>query len=280
MTGAVASEPRLAPVIDATERPGHLRSIRRSRVVRRLFSIALALGVIIGAWAAIIALFDIQPWVMPEPIPTIETLVTERAEIWDHTRVTIIGTVAGLAFSTAFAIALAGLFVTSPTTERLLLPLAIVLRSIPIVAVAPLITLFAGRGLRTSIICVTIVSFFPVLVNTAKGFRAMSPEMRELMRVTGASRLQLFRYARFPTALPYLFAGLRSAAAVAVLGALLAEWLTGVNGLGNLLTLSAALRDTELLWSVVIVATLLSLVLFWLMQALERAVLAWSTGVR
>ena len=234
----------------------------------------------IALWAGLIAAFDIQSWVMPGPIATLETLVAERAELWDHARVTIVGSLSGLAFSTAFAVALAGLFVTSPTTERLLLPLAIVLRSIPIVAVAPLITLFAGRGLRTSIICVTIVSFFPVLVNTAKGFRAMSPELRELMRVTGASRLQLFRYARFPTALPYLFAGLRSAAAVAVLGALLAEWLTGVDGLGTLLTLSAALRDTELLWSVVIVATLLSLVFFWAMQAIERAVLAWSTGAR
>ncbi len=278
MTGVVTAEGLTAPTDVAA---GSRRwTVQWSRVIRRLVGIALAIGVVIALWAGLIAAFDVQPWVMPGPIDTLDTLVTDRAELWDHARVTIVGSLAGLAFSTTFAVALAGLFVTSPTTERLLLPLAIVLRSIPIVAVAPLITLFAGRGLRTSIICVTIVSFFPVLVNTAKGFRAMSPELRELMRVTGASRLQLFRYARFPTALPYLFAGLRSAAAVAVLGALLAEWLTGVDGLGTLLTLSAALRDTELLWSVVIVATLLSLVFFWAMQAIERSVLAWSTGAR
>ncbi len=244
----------------------------------QLVRIALGCGFVLALWAGAIAVFDIQSWVMPSPWATIRTLGSEWSELWSHARVTIAGSAAGLVVSTLLAVGLAGLFVTFPTTERMVLPLAIVFRSIPIVAVAPLITLFAGRGLRTSIICVTVVSFFPILVNAAKGFRAMSPELRELMRVTGATRLQLFRYARFPTALPYLFAGLRSASAVAVLGALLAEWLTGVNGLGTLLTLSAALRDTELLWSVVIVATALSLVFFWSMQAVERVVLAWSTG--
>lgn len=259
-----------------TRPAGDLRLI--ATATRRLVVFGAGVGAVLVVWAAVIALFDVEPWVMPGPRSTLATLVDERAALWDHARITILGSLAGLVVSTLLAVGLAALFVAFPTTEQMLLPVAIVLRSIPIVAVAPLITLFAGRDLRTSIICVTVVSFFPILVNAAKGFRAMSPEMRELMRVVGASRLQLFRYARFPTALPYLFAGLRSASAVAVLGALLAEWLTGVDGLGTLLTLSAALRDTELLWSVVIVATTLSLAFFWAMQAIERRVLTWSRG--
>lgn len=247
---------------------------------RNLVRLVVGIAIVVAVWAGAVVAFDIQSWVMPDPISTLTTLVDERSTLWDHTQITILGSVAGLVVSAVFAVALAALFVAFPTTEQMLLPVAIVFRSIPIVAIAPLITLFAGRDLRTSIICVTVVSFFPILVNAAKGFRAMSPELRELMRVIGASPVQLMRYARFPTALPYLFAGLRSASAVAVLGALLAEWLTGVNGLGTLLTLSAALRDTELLWSVVIVATTVSLALFWTMQSVERWFMAWSRGER
>ena len=277
-TSMFGHRPVLRPHTDSQREHGGTYDRRRTRqLLLRAFA---GIGSIIGLWSAIVAIFDVQPWVMPSPLPTLQTLIDERSTIWSHSVVTVAGSFAGLAFSTVFAVSLAMLFVSSPMTQRALLPVAIVLRSIPIVAVAPLITLFAGRGLRTSIICVTVVSFFPLLVYTAKGFRSTTSEMRELMRVSGASRLQVFRFASFPTALPFLFAGLRSASAVAVLGALLAEWLTGVQGLGTLLTMAAALRDTELLWAVVIVATLLSLIIFWTMQALERAVLAWSRGER
>lgn len=248
--------------------------------MKTVLKAATAVFVVIMAWAGAIEVFSVESYFMPGPFATLETLVSERSELWAHTRVTIAGTALGMAASVVFAVSLAAVSVSSAIAGRALLPLAITLRSVPVVAIAPLITLFAGRGLATSVICVTIVSFFPVMVNTASGLRATTPEMRELMHVTGANRRQTLRFTQGPVAVPYLFAGLRSASAVAVLGALLAEWLTGVKGLGSLLTLAAALRDLELLWSVVIVATALSLVTFWGMQAIERRLVAWSKGAR
>jgi NitT/TauT family transport system permease protein len=261
-----------------------MRSAAWIRLRRRLGRSFVMTGVVtagvIFVWWALLAILDVPPYFMPGPGPTLETLFAERAELATHARVTLLGTGGGILVATVLAVALAMLFVTSSHLERALLPLAITFRSIPIVAVAPLVTLMVGRGFATSIVCVTIVCFFPILVNTSRGLRAVTPEMHELLRVSGAARMQSFRYVRFPVMTPYLFAGLRSAAAVAVLGALLAEWLTGQQGLGYLLIAAVALRDNELLWSVVIVSSACSLVFFTLMQGAERLLVAWSTGER
>lgn len=246
---------------------------------RRILTLAAVIGFILTLWWAVLEIFDIETYFMPGPGSTLSTLVEERAVLFSHARTTLWETTAGVVVATLLAVALAAVFVTSAHLERALLPLAITFRSIPIVAVAPLITLIAGRGFATSIVCVTIVCFFPVLVNTTRGMRAPSAEMGELLRVAGATRLQGFRYIRFPVMIPFLFAGLRSAAAVAVLGAMLAEWLTGQQGLGYLLINAVALRDNELLWSVVIVSSACSLAFFVTMQGIERALVAWSTGV-
>lgn len=244
----------------------------------RLARVAAGAGVVVLGWWAVIHLFDVKPYFMPGPGAVGRALVDDRGTLASHALTTVKETAAGLVAATVLAVALACVFVTSPAAERALLPLAITLRSIPIVAVAPLITLIVGRGFTTSVVCVTVVSFFPILVNVARGLRALSVEMRELFRVSGASRLQLFRYARFPVTVPYLCAGLRSAAAVAVLGAMLAEWLTGQQGLGYLLTNAAALRDNALLWAVVVVASGLSLTVFALAQLVEHRLVAWARG--
>lgn len=278
---SAASFASTSPVAGATEAVGHRALVRLFRALRRSVTVtAIVIGGIVLVWWAFLAIFDVPSYFMPGPGPTLRTLVSQRSELATHAQVTLLGTGAGVVVATVIAVVLAMIFVSSAHLERALLPLAITFRSIPIVAIAPLVTLIVGRGFATSIVCVTIVCFFPILVNTARGFRAVTPEMHELMRVTGAARIQTFRYVRFPVMTPYLFAGLRSAAAVAVLGAMLAEWLTGQQGLGYLLIAAVALRDNELLWSVVIVSSVCSLAFFALMQGIERLFVAWSTGER
>ena len=250
----------------------------QGQAVRHVVTGAAVISVVLAVWWGLIAVYNIKPYFMPGPGATLLTLVNQRATLIDHSLTTLWETVVGVFVALVLAVALAVGFVTSPTAERALLPLAVTLRSIPIVAIAPLITLIAGRGFATSVICVTMVCFFPILVNAARGLRALTPEMRELFRVCGANRRQLLRYARMQLTVPYLFAGLRSAAAAAVLGAMLAEWLTGQQGLGYLLTNAAALRDNELLWSVAIVASICSLSFFALMQAVEKRFVRWSKG--
>ena len=249
----------------------------RFRQTRKLLraGLAIVLGVVsvVVFWQVAIAVLGIPSYIMPGPLEVSESMfVEESGALVSHALYTFQAAAVGLALSTVAAVTLAALVVTFPTMDRVIMPFAVAVRSLPIVAIAPLITLFVGRGFQTSVVAVFIVAFFPILVNAVQGFENVSVTVRELMRVVGAGRWQRFRLARVPFALPFIFTGLRTAAATAVLGAMLAEWLTGTRGLGFLILHSAATRQLGLLWSVVIVSIFLSLSVFWTTSAVETAV--------
>ena len=135
--------------------------------------------------------------------------------------------------------------------------------------------LFLGRGINTSMVVVTIVSFFPLLVNLMRGLANADRNAAELLHVYSASRWQQLRYVRVPFALPFLFTGLRIAGANAILGAMLSEWITGSRGLGNLILEAGELRETELLWAAVLTSVIIALGVFWVTSAGERRMLRW-----
>ena len=229
-------------------------------------------------WVLLLELTGTPPYLAASPPVAFEALLEEWPLILDALRITLIEAGSGLAVSTTLALFFAIFFTVSSTAERALMPLALTVRSIPIVAIAPLIVLIAGRGLSTAIVCVTIVTFFPVLVLAVRGFRSLPNEMVELFRVHGSSEYDLFRYARIPHAVPYIFTGLRVAGAKGVLGAMLAEWLTGNEGLGALLVYASGRREIGLLWATLVVATVSAIVIFQLMIFAERRISRRMTG--
>jgi ABC-type nitrate/sulfonate/bicarbonate transport system permease component len=168
------------------------------------------------------------------------------------------------------AIGVAGVSVAIPVVGRALLPFAVALRSTPVVAMAPLITLMIGRGFASGAAVVALAAFFPIMINAARGFGSIQPAHGELLHVLAASRWQTFRYVRVPFALPHIFAGLRVAAPMAVLGAMLAEWLTGTPGIGYLILDAAAMREQELLWSAICASIVLALSVYWATTRLEQ----------
>jgi ABC-type nitrate/sulfonate/bicarbonate transport system permease component len=144
------------------------------------------------------------------------------------------------------------------------------------VAIAPIVMLLVGRGIGTSVVVVVIISFFPMLVNLLRGLFAIDRNTIELLRVYGASRTQQLRLLRIPFALPFLFTGLRIAAANALLGAMLSEWITGSKGLGYLILRAGELREIEQLWAAVLTIVAIALVIFRATSAGERALLYWK----
>jgi ABC-type nitrate/sulfonate/bicarbonate transport system permease component len=123
---------------------------------------------------------------------------------------------------------------------------------------------------------VTIVSFFPLLVNMMRGLQTADRNAAELLHVYGASSWQLIRMVRIPYALPYLFTGLRIAGASAILGAMLSEWITGSKGLGNLILESGEMREVEILWAAVLTSVFFALIVFWTTSAFENRLLRWT----
>jgi len=244
-------------------------------IVRPIVSFSLFAGLFFGAWHAAVVGFGVPPYLMPVPLSALEALVGNWPVISNNLWFTLSEAAVGLAFSVVLALFVAGLFVTSPTTAQAVFPFAISLRSVPVVAIAPIVTLLVGRGFWTGVTVVTIASFFPILVNCLRGFMSAPPQHLELMHLYAAKRWQVLAYIRFPFAFPFLFSGLRTAAPIAVLGAMLSEWLTGTRGLGYLILDSAALRELELLWATMIVSMMLGLTLFWMMAIVERHLLRW-----
>jgi len=240
-----------------------------------LIVIAVAAG-FVAFWQFATLVFRIPPYILPTPSAVGQAFITSRKTLAEHAAFTLLSAFLGLIASCCLAIGLAIAFVTYKTVARTSMPLVMVFRSAPVTAVAPLITLFVGRGLATSVVVVVIVSFFPIMVNMMRGLLSADLCASELLHVYGASRWQHIRYVQAPYALPFLFAGLRVAAASAVLGAMLSEWVTGSRGLGLLILESSVMRETEVLWAAVITSVIFAMIVFFLTSAAENRVLHWK----
>lgn len=253
---------------------------RTGRFLRPLAPLGTILLFLVGVsllWQAIMVIFSIKTYFMPYPGATWMALVLQWPTIWKNLSHTLLEGLVGLVISVMLATTVAGLCVNSRTFRRATMPFAIAVRSIPIVAIAPLITLIVGRGFFTAVVVVVLATFFPFFVNAMRGFQDTRQTMLELAHVYGATRWQTFFLIRFVFALPHLFSGLRTAAPVAILGAMLAEWLTGSAGIGYLILDSAASRELELLWASILISTIVAMLVFWLTAAAERALLRRTT---
>jgi ABC-type nitrate/sulfonate/bicarbonate transport system permease component len=244
-----------------------------SAVLRFGGQILLFVALFVGAWYGAIWVLALKPYILPSPATTLAVFGTQAALLASDLGLTLRTALVGLAISATLAITLAGLFIAYPALARTLLPFAIAIRSAPVVAVAPLITLLVGRGVAAGIVVVVVASFFAILVNASSGFRSTSPSHLELMHVHAASKLQTFRMIRLPFALSHIFTGLRTAAPIAVLGAMLSEWITGSRGLGYLIQESGSMIEVPLLWAAILVSMATGLAVFWCMSALELVAL-------
>lgn len=229
------------------------------------------------AWHVAVATSGVPPYLVPTPISVLVSLGQNAELVARQAGVTFGAAALGLALSTLVAAALAAGFVLRPRLEQASMPLVIAFRSAPVAAVAPIIMLFLGRSIATSVVVVMIVSFFPLLVNLLRGLRAADKTAAEMFLLYDASLWKQLTLLRLPAALPYFFSGLRIAAATSLLGAMLSEWITGTRGLGKLILDTGVMRQTELLWGAVVVAIGMSLIVFALTSAAERRLTRWRT---
>ena len=245
-------------------------------IARRMLGFVAFCTVVALIWHGIVTAYSIPHYIMPTPVKTWTDFLANHALVLDSLVITVGSAFAGMALAAVTGIVLAAIFVNSATVTKALLPIVIGLRTAPVVALAPLFIMIFGRGVWTSIAVVVIVAFFPILVNTMKGFTSTTRSSLEMMHVCGASRMQVLLKVRLPFALPFLFTGIRVASAQAILAAMLAEWLSGAPGLGFLILDSAALRDYGILWSAIVVSMFVAFSVFAVTVSVERALLTWT----
>lgn len=247
----------------------------QSLLLKRVLQVLLGLAVFIGLWQLTVVGFRIPKYLAPMPLDVAKAMQANWSVIAGQAGFTLAAAGLGLAASTLFALGVALSFSMKRHLAQASLPVVMVFRSMPVVAVAPIMMLIFGRGIGTSLAVVTIVSFFPMLVNLMRGLQSADQNAAELLHVYGASRWQQLRLVRIPSALPYLFTGLRVAGSSAILGAMLSEWITGSKGLGNLILDAGEMREIELLWAAVLVSVTIALAVFWATSSAERRLLRW-----
>ncbi|WP_325484112.1 ABC transporter permease [Microbacterium sp.] len=254
-------------------------------VLRAVGNAVLTLVIVVALWQAVISFTSVSPYVAKGPVQVFEFLFTDgdepgsaaanRAVLSPLVMQTLQDAALGFVIGMLLAILLAVLFSLSRAVEAGVMPLALLLRSVPLVAIAPVIILITGRGTTASVaVIVSIVVLFPALAAILFGLSRASPESLDLVHVYGGGRLTGLRKVSIPGAMPSLFAAARVSVPGAVTGALLAEWLSTGQGIGGMIQKFSASARFDDLWASVAVITIITLVLYNLVQVAETAVLA------
>jgi NitT/TauT family transport system permease protein len=216
--------PRLAAERDA---PGS-RLVRLTRIVLPL----IVLAAVLAAWALVVRLNHIPPYVLPGPGMVFRTLVSDWALLSQSLLVTLLTTFEGFITAAFGGIALAVLFNQSKWLEYSLFPYAVILQVTPVIAITPLLLIYLPQATAV-VVCAWIVAFFPVLSNTTLGLNSVDRNLADLFQLYGASRMQTLIYLKLPTALPFILGGLRIAGGLSLIGAVVAEIAAGTAGVGS-----------------------------------------------
>lgn len=259
-------------------RAPHLRDA--AALVRAAAAPVLALAVLIGVWEAWVRLREVSEYLLPAPSAVLAALAGEPGRYAAAASETAAAAAGGLVIATGVAGLLAVAMAHSRAVERALYPPALLLKLTPIVAVYPLFTIWFGFGLWPKMLVAALITFFPTLVNAVVGLRSVDPAALDLLRSVDASPSQILVRLRIPSALPYLFAALRISVPLALIGAVVAEFLSGDGGMGQLILIANGDLDTATLFAAVAVLVTLGVLLTGLLAYSERRVLFWhaSTG--
>jgi NitT/TauT family transport system permease protein len=236
----------------------------------------LALAVLFGIWQGVTSFLRVPPYLVPQPTAIAASLLPFGQRLVGESTQTLAEALAGFVGGNLLGVCLAVLFTYSRPLERAVLPWVVVLRTLPIVAITPVITLLLGFGVATMVTIASLISFFPALVNGVLGFRSVSPQTLELMRLLNASRRSIFWYVRLPSALPSLFAAMRVSAPGSILAAMVAEWAASNGGLGYLILDASARYQFLLMWDGIVVATVLAVLAYAAVELAERRILTWT----
>ena len=250
-------------------------SNRRSRTRLRALTWglpALFLLASIGLWELLTREFNIAVYVLPSPAQIGRALYTGRAVFINDAWVTMAESLGGFTLGCGLAFGAGAAMVHSRVLERALYPYAIALKTVPLIAIAPLLVLWMGNGYPSKVAMAALICFFPVLVNTLEGLRATPTEALAVMRSLAATPWQVFTQLRLPLAIPYIFAGLKISTTLSVIGAVVAELSGSKDGIGHAILLYSGQGDTEKVFAGVIVISMASLLFFGSISLLEHLV--------
>ncbi|HYM49872.1 MAG TPA: ABC transporter permease [Candidatus Limnocylindrales bacterium] len=230
---------------------------------------------LLAAWEAFIVVTNQPGYVVPH-LTTIAGIMIARADILvPATWVTLQEVVAGFVLGVAAGLALAVAIAHSKVVGRAVYPIVITSQAIPVIAIAPVLVIWFGFGMLPKVLVAALICFFPVVINTTAGLLSVEREMIDLMHSLLASRWATFWKVSLPTAMPYVFVGLKNAAVISAIGAIVGEWVGAERGLGPLMIAANASFQTALVFAAITYLAAIAVVLFLLVTLAERIVIPW-----
>ncbi len=242
------------------------------------WSSAILIVVLLLLWEAGVRYFEIPNFLLPAPTEIAQLFVDEWSLIQMHSLATIWAILTGYVTAVLFALAVSALMIRFALLERLIMPIFVGLQSVPKIAIAPLILVWVGAGMGSKIAVVMSIAFFPIVINTMAGFKEVDRGLADVFRSVDASERQLLFRLRLPYAIPYIFAGLRIATTLAVLGAIVAEWLAASSGLGYLVLSGSFNFNTARSFAAIISLAVIGTIFFNFMSWIEAHV-SWRTDL-
>lgn len=253
---------------------------RRREVLLTVLPPVLTLLVIFVGWELWVRLRDVPGYLVPPPSTVVQALADDPGRYQRAMQQSLLAALGGLVLASTVAFLLAVLMAHSRLLERSLYPPAVLIKVTPIVAVYPLFLIWFGFGMGPKIVVAGLITFFPMLVNAVVGLRSIDPQAHDFLRALHASRWQVFWRLRLPSSLPYVFAALRISVPLSLIGAVVAEYLSGSSGMGQLILIANGDWDTPALFGAVFVLAGAGVFLMALVGYLERRVLSWHDSSR
>lgn len=235
---------------------------------------------LLGIWEVAVRSLKLPSYLLPAPSEIAQVIVDRFQLLMEHSWVTAYEMLLGYFLAIIVAIPMAIAITASPNFDRFVTPILLFFQTVPKISLAPLFLVWFGVGITPKILVAFLISFFPIIIDTAVGLRSIAPEMVDLARSMGASRFQIFSRFRLPTSLPYLFSGLKVASTLAVVGAVVGEFVGADKGLGYLLLVANSNLLTSLMFAAIFSLTAQGLILFYIIQKLETILIPWHITVR
>jgi NitT/TauT family transport system permease protein len=236
--------------------------------------------VIILTWQALSVGGTIPPYILPSPLNIINAICDNIGVLLRQTAITSLEAVSGFVAALIVAVVVAVAVVELPIFDRAITPFLAILQSIPVIAIAPLLVLWFGPGILGRILMAALVAFFPIALNLIAGLRSAEPDAAMLMSLLRAKRLHRYWYLQVPAASPFAFSGFKTGAALSIVGAIVAEFLVPVAGLGQVIVVASYQFNTALMFAAVTLIATLAVMFVGALRLIEAHVVFWHPSMR
>ncbi len=227
-------------------------------------------------WEAAVRIFNVPEFFLPPPTAIAKAFVDFSGPLYRNSLITLESTLVGFALAVGFGLLLGLLVGWSRTMYAGLYPLMIGFNAIPKVALVPILVLWFGIGFVPAVLTAFLISFFPIVVNVATGLATIEPELEDVLKALGASKLDIMRKVGIPRTLPYFFGSLKVAITLAFVGSVISESVASNYGIGNLMLQAQAQFQVPLIFAGLVVLAVEGIVMYWLMVVLERRMTGWA----